>query len=209
MQMVFLRYASVAVSTFFISAYIAYVSIDDRRTVVAWSFLLVPLVLSTLNFLPVVWPLQGFDAWRTTAMLQHVVGITIACLTRDLVGYCVAFAFAFFFTSVVTLAHARGLVNYHAGVGFSVSSAALYAIIRVLSRVLVREEDTHSRWVVPLFPFILSSLETIAMFLSRTNSYYTFPSHSYLFIVYSLLKASLFLILPRTEDFLISTYGAA
>lgn len=53
----------------------------------------------------------------------------------------------------------------------------------------------------------MSFIETLAMYLSGDNRYYSFPSHTYLFVVYSLLKASLFLALPRVEDFLAETVG--
>ena len=52
-----------------------------------------------------------------------------------------------------------------------------------------------------------SSLETLVMFASVTNSYYSFPSRSSLFATYSLLKASVFLALPRIEDALVTRYS--
>ena len=130
----------------------------------------------------------------------------MACLLHDLSAYCVAFAFAFFFTSIVTLADDRGYVNYRAGVGFGVSSASLYALLRVTSRAVVRVSSV-GRWFSLLFPFMASSLETLVMFASVTNSYYSFPSRSSLFATYSLLKASVFLALPRIEDALVTRYS--
>ena len=192
---------STAACVVLLSAYVSYVAVEPRDTAASWSFLLSALALSAARVVPVVWPLRLSDAWKTTSLLQHTAGIVIAFVARDLPAYCVAFAFAFFFTSVVTLAHDRSLVHYNAGVGFSVSSAATYGFLRVVSRVVVRETDV-GLWFSHLLPFLASSLETLGMYASGDNGYYAFASHSYLFSVYALLKASLFLALPRVEDYL-------
>ena len=201
------QYAATGASLILLSAYVSYVAQDDRDTIAAWTFLMTGLALSSLSFLPLVWPVRWRDLWKRTAVVQHVTGIAVACALQDLSAYCVAFSFAFFFTSIVTLADDRGFVRYNAGVGFSVSSASLYAVLRVVSRVLVREVDTLGPWFSLLFPFIASSLETLGMLVSVTNSYYSFPSESRLFVIYSLLKASIFLALPRVENALVANFG--
>jgi hypothetical protein len=170
------------------------------------SYLVFAMIVSAVTFVPVVGPISGADMWKKTGLLQHVVGITIACVLHDVNAYCVAFAFAFTFTSLVTIAHDRGLVNYNACVGFSVSSASLYAILRIVSRIVVSETVVAS-WFSHLLPFVISSMETIGMYVSANNGYYTFSSDSYLFMVYAHMKATLFLALPRLEDTLTDNYA--
>ena len=202
-----LQDAATGVSLILLSAYVSYVTQDDRDTIAAWTFLMTALAFAILSFLPLVWPVRWRDLWKKTAIAQHVTGVVVACALQDLSGYCVAFSFAFFFTSIVTLADDRGFVRYNAGVGFSVSSASLYAFLRVVSRALVREVDTLGFWFSLLFPFIASSLETLVMLISVTNRFYSFPSESRLFVIYSLLKASIFLALPRVENALVANFA--
>lgn len=205
--MIHVQSAFLAVATVLVSAYVTHVAVDAREDGVApWTFLACALAVSALPVAVVLWPLRLADAWSTTALLQHTAGLGVACAVDDLSAYCTAFAFAFFFTSVVTLAHARSLVNYNAGVGFSVNSAATYALLRLVSRLVVRR-TAAGPWLALLFPFLMSSLETSAMYLSGDNRYYAFPSHSRTFAAYALLKASLFLALPRVEDLLARHYG--
>lgn len=200
------RYAASAASTVLLSAYVAYVVVDARDTVLAWSFLLSALTLAAAPVVLVLSPFRARELWRTTAVLQHVAGLVVACACRDLSAYGVAFTFGFVFTTVLVLAHGRGFLNYHADVGFCVSSAATYAVLRVTSRLLVRETRV-GHWAAYLVPFAASSTETLGMYLSGENSYYTYTSGSYLFVAYSLLKAALFLALPRVETLLIAHYG--
>ena len=192
---------TVGLCIFLLSAYVSYTLQIDHDTTASWIFLLTPLTLSILTFAPLVWPIRWTDMWKLTAVPQHVVGIVIASLLDDLLAYCVAFAFAFFFTSLVTLADSRGYVKYTVGTGFSVSSASLYGVLRVVSKRIVNEFDPIGRWFSLLFPFVMSSLETFVMAVSRNNqNYYSFSSSSFKFVVYSVLKASVFVTLPRVED---------
>ena len=202
-----LQYGVWGAGLFLLSAYVSYVVQDDSDTGVAWGFLLSGLTTSALAFLPLIWPVRWTDLWRLTALPQHVGGIIVACLAREFSAYCVSFAFGFLFTSIITLANDRGYVNYTAGIGFNVSSASLYALIRITSRVIVRDVASVGRWLSLLLPFFASSLETLAMFASVENTFYSFRSDSFLFAVYSLLKGSMFLTLPRVEDFLVDNFA--
>lgn len=194
-------------SVLLLSAYVTHVVVRDAPPA---CFLLLPaLALSLAAFLPYVWPVRLVDLWRTTGLLQHVGGVAVACAVRELATYAVAFAVAFLFTALVTIAHERSLVQYDARtVGFSVSSAALYATLRVVARAVVRATDV-GEWFALLLPFVASTVETLGMYLSVTNRFYSFPSHSYPFAVYSTLKASLFLALPRAEDQWLRRYVAS
>lgn len=183
-----------------LSAYVACTIVDSTRAI-GWVFLLAATVLSGGDYLRILWPLRPTDAWKTTGLVQHVAGLAVASVARDLTAYCVAFVFSFFFVALVVLAHERSLVRYHPGVGFGVSSAVLYASLRVLGRVLVREADAWT-CVAHLLPFLASTLETLAMYASRSNRFYSFVSASPEFALYSVLKASIFLLLPRLEDLL-------
>jgi len=196
-----------ALSVLLLSAYVTHVVVHDAPP--AWFFLLPALGLSFAAVLPYVWPVRFVDLWRTTGLLQHVGGVAVAVATRELTTYTVAFAVAFLLTALVTIAHERSLVHYDARtVGFSVSSAALYASLRVVARIVVRTTDV-GEWFALLLPFIVSSVETLGMYLSVTNRFYSFPNHSYPFAAYSTLKASLFLALPRAEDQWLSRYYAS
>ena len=205
---VVLHAAAAATSTVLLFAYVAHVahSTDDEDGAVPWVFLLTAFATAALPVAGILWPLRLADAWRTTILLQHTVGIGVACALDDLSAYCVAFAFGFFFTSVITLAHARSLVNYDANGTFGVNSSIIYALLRLVSRLVVRR-TTAGPWFTLLFPFLMSSLETMAMYLSGDNRYYAFPSHSRTFVAYALLKATLFLVLPRVEDLLTREYN--
>ena len=82
---------------------------------------------------------------------------------------------------------------------FYVSRCSLYAVIRSVFEFVVQRTDLPCR-VARLFPFCISLLESIGMFLYRGEGTYTFSNRSSLFGVYVTLKSAIFLALPLLEE---------
>jgi len=80
---------------------------------------------------------------------------------------------------------------------FVVSRAAAYATLCALGRWL-EERGSLAPTPARLLPLAASTVETVVMYALGTRAY-AFPPHSRSFAAYALLKASIFLALPRVD----------
>lgn len=97
------------------------------------------------------------------------------------------------------IASDKSLLNYNIeSLYFAYSRALTYGNIRALGALLVKYSVVTEN-VDDLIPFIISTCESIGMFASNSTSY-NFSTRSTHFIMYSILKAAVFLSLPILEQ---------
>lgn len=95
------------------------------------------------------------------------------------------------------------LINYDIqNMTFVYSRSATYAILRSVTTILV-DHDLMSEALSKAIPLIVSSTETLFMFLLKTTAY-RFSTKSLTFASYAIIKATIFTVLPLIEGDLIA-----
>ena len=184
-----------ALSVVLLSAHVTTVCLGHVRV-----YLLVPGVATSLASLAVALPSGSWTDPFRSGIHYHVVYALVAWGVRALDVYCLAYALCALITACVDLAHARGLVAYDPTTSyFVITRSSLYALLRTLSHVLVREVAVFPIAVEYLVPVGVATLETLGMYV-RTSAY-TFSQTSVTFAVYAVVKSGLFLALPVVETY--------
>lgn len=183
-----------ATSIVLLSAHVTLVCLDDSRT----HFLLAALGVVTVNFFALLPRGPVYDYFRT-GLAHHVVYLLVSWFIDAFVVYCIAFACAPFILWWIDVAHARGLVKYDPQTSyFLISRATVYALVRSTTHALVREVDAIPAQFELLAPVTIASIETLLMIVQQTTAY-AFTVSSGPFLVYTLLKTTVLLVVPRFE----------
>lgn len=181
--------------------------------------LLAQVVLTIVERTPTFWyvstPLTGllFGCTMTRQPLETplsrllckyavIVYLPLYVVASHYVGVLLNFAVAFLvspliFTPLFVL-HEFKLLRYDIhDLTWQLNRMSLYAMLRGVSAALVSVGMPPS--IDPLFVFLLGHVETAGMYVLTIQAY-AFPSNSFLFWEYALVKSTIFLWLPALEE---------
>ena len=196
-----LELAAGAVGTVLLAAAVGYEWRRDEATAVGWALLggggALALGVASRHVAPAA--VRASDGF----ILAYVAGGLAASAAA---GVAATFAVAYVCGVVILLplfvARRADLVAYDpTSPHFVVSRAAAYAALCATGRWL-EERGSLAPAPARLLPLAASTAETVVMYALGTRAY-AFPTHSRPFAAYALLKASIFLALPRVDRALV------
>lgn len=195
---------------FFVAAQISYECAEVARGVTTgfplWWMPVFSVSLSLVATVTVLWRHRShLDYSKYRSVLSPLIHIGNAFLA-EILGVFTVFATAYTTISLVIVwiyvLGMFGMVNYNEREQhFFLQSSTAYALLRGGGELLVIYAFVSCR-LARLLPFAAATVETLAMVCLRSQSY-TFGVTGPRFVIYAVLKWSLFLSLPLLEDVLL------
>ena len=196
------------IAVFFIAAYIAYELASSKDSDPPWYFAVGSLTTSIGTFCVygiLHYNKQTVDKKNILNCVFSLIYLLSAIVMSHILEVFLTFAAAFIITPLfliwIYLSHT--IVKYDiAKLNFSLNRSTSYALMRgIIQAIVVRTKISNK--IAHIFPFIISSIETIGMLVYGIDKSYSFKWDSIECGIYITLKASLFLTLPLIEDSLI------
>ena len=187
-----------ALSLFCLSAHVTLVCTGDSRP-----YFLVAGSASAIAAFVYVLPRGPLIHYIRSGVVYYLACAVVAWLLDAFLIHCIAYVSAVLVLWWIDVAYARDLVNYiPTSSYFFITRSSFYALIRVLTHVAVRDVSFVPTQVESLGPVSLATVESIFMYFLKTTAY-TFTVHSSTFVVYTLLKAAVFLAVPYLEMWIV------